>query len=746
MSRRHFLKAGGALLVAIPLVPLVPLIPLTGAAGAVGAETPAAGAGAGLPKRADPKSLDAWLAIHEDNTATVFIGKVELGQGNSTTLLQIAADELDLDLAQMSAARIDTAHSQNQGATVSSSSIQTAGPPLRAAAAQAREALLQRASVQLGLPVASLTVEGGIVRGGGRQVSYGQLIGKGRFELAVTDKVSLKPASARRLVGQRVARRDIPAKVNGTYEFVQHVRVPGMLHARVVRPRGQGAYGTIPRVVSVDATALAAIPGARVLRQRDFLVVVAPRQWDAVRAADALKVQWDMPARLVGDGQLHQRLRSAPTTDRVMVNEGDAVAALAAAETVVAGRFDGPYQAHGSFAPSCAVAQVDDGQWLVHCSTQDVFALRERIASVLEVDTARVQVRYVEGSGCFGHNGADDAAIAAALASRLAGAPVRLQFTRADELGWDNMGPAHVGEMRLCAGRDGRIAGYEYHGWHHGWMIEETAEQMALGREARELAVGPGSLYVNRFDAGGMYRIPNWRLVNHAVSGLSGYLKGANLRAPMDLQYSFASEQLVDELALKLDIDPVEFRRRNVVNARWGGTLEAVARSSGWQPRTAAPVRTGPRLAGRGVALGTHRASMAAAVAEVAVDRASGEVRVLHVHVAMDCGLAINPAVVESQISGMAIQATSRMLCEEVRFDERQVTSLDWVSYPVLRFAAHPKVTAIVVPQPDEPSLGAGEEAIPAVGAAIANAFFDATGVRMHVYPLTPERVRRALA
>jgi CO/xanthine dehydrogenase Mo-binding subunit len=328
--------------------------------------------------------------------------------------------------------------------------------------------------------------------------------------------------------------------------------------------------------------------------------------------------------------------------------------------------------------------------------------------------------------------------------SKLTGKPVRVQFMRWDELGWDNYGPAHVGEVKIGANGDGRLTSYEYQGWHHGWMIEETSEHLATGQPVHELDKGPGSLSVNKFDAGGMYDIPNRLLVNHAVSGLDGYLKGANLRSPMDLSYSFASEQLIDRLAALCKVDPVEFRRRNIKDERWRGVLEAAAAAAQWTPRTSS-ARSGDSVAaGRGVGLGTHRAAMAGAIADVDVNLRTGVIVVKHIYVAFDCGIAVNPAVVESQLVGMAIQATSRVLKEAVTFSETNVTSLDWESYPVLRFAEHPEVTPIVLKR-TEPSLGAGEEAIPAVGAAIANAFYDATGAQLTEYPMTPKRVLAAL-
>ena len=690
----------------------------------------------------DPKLANSWIAIGKDNAATVYLGKVELGQGNSTSMLQLVAEELDIDLRYVSAAQVDTAHSMNQGATVSSSSIQQAGPQLRSAAAELRQEMLRRASAKLGIPASELSVSNGVVSGGGKSVAYGELIGAEGEQIVLTGKAPLKQPTSYKVVGSRVPRRDLPEKVKGTYAFMQHAAMPGMLHGRVVRPKGQGGYGQAPKIRAVDALSISGIPGAQIVRQRDFIGVVAPRQWDAIRAAEQLKVDWELPASLPGDAKVHAKLRSAKTVDTIMLKEGDV--GQAGGEHVVAGVFHAPYQAHGPFGPGCALADVKPAGTLVQCSSQDVFALQERVAALVGAPKNLVQVQYIESSGCFGHSCYDDAALAAVLMSKLTGKPVRVQFMRWDELGWDNYGPAHVGEVRIGADRDGHLTSYEYQGWHHGWSIEETSEYLASGQPVHELDKGPGSLSVNKFDTGGMYDIPNRLLINHAVPGLDGYLKGANLRSPMDLSYSFGSEQLMDRLARQCKLDPVEFRRRNIKDERWRGVLDAVAEAAQWRPKVSTSRSNDVVVRGRGVGLGTHRAAMAGAIADLEVNRQTGAIVVKHIHVAFDCGIAVNPAIVESQIVGMAIQATSRVLKEAVTFSETNVTSLDWESYPVLRFAEHPDVTPIVLKRND-PSLGAGEEAIPAVGAAIANAFYDATDVQLTEYPMTPERVLAAL-
>jgi nicotinate dehydrogenase subunit B len=438
-------------------------------------------------------------------------------------------------------------------------------------------------------------------------------------------------------------------------------------------------------------------------------------------------------------------MKASKTIDKTVIDVGDAGAALSSAAHTVSASFKSPYEAHAPFAPNCAVADVRADSAEIICATQNLFPTRAALARVLKMPVEQVRVRYVESSGTFGHSCYDDAAQAAAILSQAAGKPVRVQFTRGDELGWDHYGPAHLAEVRAAADANGKIVGYEYHGWQHGWnFVVEATEELALNAKIPPLAL-PDAAHVNKSNAGAMYDIPNRRLISHAVPGLEGYLKGSYLRSPLDLSISFASEQVIDELAFRAKQDPVEFRKRNISDPRWMGVLDAVAKASNWRAHVAGDRKSGDIVTGTGVALGTHFVSYGAAVAEIEVNRKTGEIRVLHVYGALDAGLIVNPASVEHQIEGQLIQATSRILHEEVRFNETNVTSLDWSSYPILRFDEAPVVTPIVISHPDKPSTGAGEEVLAAGGAAIANAFFDATGIRMHERPMTPERVFAAL-
>lgn len=733
LNRRELLKAGGALIVGFNFL----------STRLMGQDLRAPVAGP-----PDPEQIDSWIAIHADNTATVYIGFAELGQGCSTALLQVAAEELDLGMDQVRSVGLDTHITPNQGGTYSSQAIRRGGPQVQRAAAEARQALLILAADRLQVPVANLRVENGIITAGGDDAAfttYGELIGDKLFNLPFTGTAPLKNVAAYRLVATPVARKDIPLKAKGSYQYMQHQRLPGMLHGRIVRPRGQGAYRNGIQVVSINEASIANIPGARLLRKDNFIGIVAEREWDAVRAAQQLEVEWAQPASLPGSDGLFAQMAAAPTTDRIAREEGD-VETFDAAPIKAEFTANLPYQAHVPFAPNCALADVKADSALVLCSTQDVYGTRNGIAGLLGLQAEQVRVQYHEGAGTFGHSCWDDAAQAAAVMSQLAGQPVRVQFMRWDEHGWDTYGPAHIGRVKAAAGADGKLVSYEYEGWQHHWSLIETTLQTANGVPASEWPA-MAAQQINPLVLGGQYHIPNIRLVNHHVDGLD-YLKGAWLRSPLDLAMTFVSEQAIDDLAYQLVLDPFEFRKLNILDERWLGVLEGAASAANWQLRRARAADNGQGdiVRGRGIGLGTHLASWGGAVAEIEVNKRSGQVRILHLYGAIDAGLVVNTSNVENQIVGQMVQTASRMLHEEVTFNTTNVTSLDWSSYPILRFADAPAVTPIIVQRLNEAPLGAGEEVMAAAAAAIANAFFDATGKRMQTFPFTPERVLATLA
>ncbi|MEK9648668.1 MAG: molybdopterin cofactor-binding domain-containing protein, partial [Gammaproteobacteria bacterium] len=721
MKRRDLLKAGGALIVNFGFPEL----------SAAQSRMPVAGP-------PDPEQIDSWIAIHQDNTVTVYIGFAELGQGCSTALLQVAAEELDLSMAQINTTGLDTHITPNQGGTYSSSAMRRGGPQVQRAAAEARQALLNMAAQHLNVPVSSLSVRDGVVTEGRTSVTYGELIGEHQFNIAFTGTAPLKDPTSYKLVGKPVPRNDILLKADGTYRFVQHQRLPGMLHGRIVRPRGQGAYKDGIQVESINESSIAGI-AARVVRQGNFVGVVAEREWDAVKAAQELAVTWRQPESLPGNDNLFQQMEDGITNERVAVEKGD-VSIYKDAFVKCEFKATGPYQAHVPFAPNCALADVAGNSALVMCSTQDVYNTRTSIANLLGLDTENVRVQYHEGAGTFGHSCWDDVAQAAALMSSLAGSPVRVQFMRWDEHGWDTYGPAHICKARVSADDEGKLQSYEYQGWQHHWSLIETSEQTAKGTPAAEWPPFPAQ-QINPLTLGSMYDIDNRYLLNHHVPGLD-YLKGAWLRSPLDLSFAFVSEQAIDDLAYQLGMDAWKFRQQNISNYHWLDVLNGAAEAANWERRPiASNARTEGVVRGRGIGVGTHLASYGGAVAEIEVDTRTGEVRILHLYGAIDAGLVVNTSNVENQIVGQLVQTASRMLLEEVTFNKTNVTSLDWSSYPIMRFDGCPDVTPVIVQRLDEQPSGAGEEVMAAAAAAIANAFFDATGKRMTMYPFTKERV-----
>lgn len=771
LARRDFLKTTGVVVVGF------------GVAEKVAAQAPAAGAPAAqrglVSGPPDPSQVDSYIAIHPDNTATIYIGYVELGQGGPTALRQIAAEELDLDVAQVKTVGMDTFVSTN-GFTAASRTAGIGGTEMRAAAAEARRVLLELASERLKALPRDLAVTRGVVSvrtQPERSVTYADLVGGKSFDRKFeqfaynggielprkgSDHAVPKPRADYRIVGTRVSRPDIAEKVRGTYEYVQHVRLPGMLHGRVVWPRGQGAHSiSNPTVVSVDESSIAGIPGVRIVRRRNFVGVIAEREWDAVRAATQLKVTWEpFATALPGHEGLFDSFRSAKTNDLTDTNDGDVNAALSRGAHVLLASYRGPYQSHGTMAPNCAVADVTKDGALIMCADQGIYQTRNGVARLLGLPVQKIRVQYYASSNTYGSSCYRDVAQAAAILSQEAGKPVRLQFSREDEFGWDNYGPALLSDLRGAVDANGKLVAYEYRAWVHTAAGLDTASQLALGPQppfnfGGGGAGGPGSggLFSVHLSQTDMYDVPNRRIVNHRVAG-GGYLRTGALRAPMDPSMFFAQEGMMDELAHAAGLDPYEFRKRNISHARWLGVLKAATDAAKWTPRVAASSLSNARIVtGRGIGLGTHhlpqnqgnRVTYAAAVVDIEVNKGNGVVVAKHVYGAMDCGLAINPGIVESQIVGMAVHGTSLALREEVQFNQTNVTSLDWNTYQTLRFGDHPAVTPIVVQQLHERSSGAGEEVLPAVVAAIGNAFFDATGVRLRQYPLNPRRVVAAL-
>jgi len=730
ISRRRFLTGGGALIVTFSL-------PLE-----LGAQTSTP------PERlAQYAWIDAWLAVGGDGRVTVFTGKVELGTGVETALSQIVAEELDVPVARIAIVQGDTARTPDQGYTVGSKTIDQGGPQLRQAAAEARQALLEMAAARLGAPVERLVVKDGVVSAReepSKRVTYAELIGGQRFNRAVTKTAKPKSPAGYTVVGTAAPRVDIPGKVTGTHTYVHDLRLPGMLQGRVVRPAAIGAT-----LESVDEGSLGGLPGVvKVVRTGNFVGVVCEREEQAIRAARELKVAWKDGPALSEMKELYQTMRGARTTDRALLTVGDVGPALAIAAKSLHATYEWPFQMHASIGPSCAVADVRDGKATVWCASQGVFGLRDSLAELLGLAPDNVRLVFAEAAGCYGHNGADDVAADAALLSQAVGRPVRVQWMRHDEHGWEPKGPSMVMQVRGGLDAQGRVVAWDYEVWtptHSTRPRSEAGNTLAGQLTGRAIKAG---LSGGDRNAKYGYVFPNGRVVVHWLPRAA--LRPSALRGLGAPQNSFANESFMDELAAAAGADPVQFRLRHLTDSRAIAVVEAAALLARWEtrpsPKPGAASR--PVATGRGIAYVQYENENAyvAMVAEVAVDRRTGAVRVTRAWIAHDCGLVINPDGVRNQIEGNVIQTISRTLKEEVKFDRARVTSLDWRSYPILTFAEAPdEVEIVLVNRPDQRPVGAGEPAACPVPAAIANAIFDATGTRVRTVPFTPERIKAAL-
>jgi CO/xanthine dehydrogenase Mo-binding subunit len=720
-SRRDFLERTGALVVSFG----VP-------AGAL--------AQAGAPPTPD---LDAWLAIATDGHVTAFCGKVELGTGIETAIAQLVAEELEVAVGQVSLVMGDTERCPDQGPTVGSRTLQAAGPQIRQAAADARQTLLGMAAARLGAPVASLAAKDGVVTGpGGQRVAYAELIGGGRLGAKLAQRGQVKAPAAMTVIGKPVPRVDLPGKVYGTHPYVQNLSVRRMLHGRVVRSPRAGAT-----VAAVDASSVAGLPGnVRIVGLGNFVGVVADREEQAIAAAAALKVSWEGGAELPGVDALAAALKTAPATERVAQANGDVEAALATAARTASAEYFVPFQMHASIGPSCAVAGVRPDAATLWSATQSSFLTRASVAALLGLPADQVRLIWAEGSGCYGHNGADDVTADAALLSQAVGAPVRVQWTRAGEHGWEPKGPAMAIAMRGGLDQRGRVVAWDsrvYSATHSSRPNGAAPGNLLAGAELG-LPRSVGNVGAER-NARPAYRFANDRVRLNLLE--TSMLRTSALRGLGSPQNTFAIESFMDELAAVAGVDPIAFRLRHLQDPRGVAVLEEVAKLARWDPRRSPQAdRTTGRGRGAAFVHYDNAGAYVGLVVEVRVDRASGKVRVERAYVAHDCGLIVNPDGVRNQIEGNVIQGLSRALLEEVRFDRQAVTSLDWASYPILRFSDVPDEIAIsLIDRRDQPSLGAGEPATAPVFAAVANAIFDATGARLRSIPFTPERVKAAL-
>ena len=729
ITRRQFLKATGALVVAFGF-------PFDAEAqGAPALRT----SGGPLP----PNQLDSWLIVQKDGMITVLTGKVELGTGVSTSLRQIVADELDHPFEKINWVQGDTANTVDQAPTFGSQTIKRGGSQLRQAAAEAKATLLSLASNRLGVPVEALTIVQGVVSArdnAKKKVTYAELLGGRSFDREVTGKIKPRSPSEHKLVGKSVPRVDIPTKVSGEHIYLQNLRVPGMLHGRIIRPSSVGAKFT-----SVDEASLKDISGlVKIVVKGNFVGVVCEREEQAIRAARDLKVTWQETHALPAMGDLSAALKKIPSEDRAPANTGDVEAALAGAAKTFNATYHWPYQLHASMGPSCAVADVKTAEATIWSATQGAHQLRPTIAQLLNLSTANVRVIYIEAAGCYGHNAADDAAADAALLSQAVDKPVRVQWMRQDEHAWEPLGPAMVMEVRGGLDQQSNVVAWDFHGWTptHSARPNGSAGSLLAGSLAG-MSAGKPNLSGAERNANHTYNLKNNRVMVHWLR--SSPLRASALRGLGSPQNTFANESFMDELAFAAAVDPVEFRLRHLSDARAKSVLEAAAKRADWASRP--PPQSAALKSGRGLAFVQYDRTEAyvAAIADVEVNPADGQLFVRRVVVAHDCGLIINPDGLRNQIEGNVIQATSRVLKEEVKFDRAMVTSLDWTLYPILKFPEIPDVVVELINRPDQPAVGAGEATTSAIAPAIANAVFNATGTRLRTVPFTPERVKAAL-
>ena len=684
ISRRDLLRASAAIVVGFSL----------------GKRAAAQGAG----KSVDPDQLDSFLAIHRDGTVTVYTSLVDVGTGMLIAIPQMAAEELGIPVERISVVEGDTALTANTGGTGGSTGLTRGGVEIRQAAATARRALDKL----------------------GPNANLGELMGDRQFNLKSDANAPLKNPASYKIVGKPVPRPDVPGKCTGTTVYLQDHTVPGMLHARVVRPPAFGA-----KLLTVDEASIKSIPDARVVRSGSFLAVTAKDEWAAIRAARELKATWSEWKGLPGSDNLDQSIRKTPLDkDQSIVSKGDAQKALTSAAKQLKASYWWPFQSHASLAPCCAIADVRDDGTTIWSSTQGTHALRNNLTKLFGLPAGKTRVIFLPGAGSYGGNGNDDAAADAVLISKMVQSPVRVQWMRADEHGWDPKGPAQTLDLHAGLDADGRIAAWDTQMWLPtnipGTRAFIAADLAGIDQEHGQ---SPGGV-TNNTDP--PYNVPHVSVTAHWVKTTP--LKISNLRAPGRIGNAFAVESFTDELAAAAGVDPVAFRLRGLTDPRAMAVIERAAQMIGWQSRTSPNPTPG---VGRGIAYVRYNQALnyIAIAMEVAVDRSSGKLTIRRVTCAHDCGLIVNPDALRNQVEGLIVQTLSRTLHEEVKFDRSRVTTVDWARYPLLTFPEVPAVEVALLNHPELPILGAGEGASSPVAAALGNAIFDATGIRLRRAP-----------
>jgi CO/xanthine dehydrogenase Mo-binding subunit len=734
MQRRDFLKAGGLVVsFTLPALSSAVLAQVQVPQGAQGAGA----ATSGKDMRSD--EVDAWLVVDKRGRVTVYSGKVDLGTGTRTALAQLVAEELDVDIGAIDMIMGDTQLTLDQGQTAGSLTISNGGAKLRQAAACARQALLAAAARELSADPSRLSVAQGVVSAGagGPTVTYAALVADKPLDVKLDPKVKLKDPGQYSVIGKSIPRVDIPGKVTGQFTYMQDFALPGMLHARVVRPPSLGAT-----LQDVDETSVRGIEGfVSVVRKGNFVAVLGKTEWSAIKAARTLKTRWQERDQFPDQAALFEYWRGLPRgKDDPVVQAGDADAVLSTAARRIQATYDFPVHTHGSIGPSCAVADFRDGHCTIWSPSQATHSLQGEIAGVLGVDKSVVRLIYLDGSGCYGRNGHEDCSADAALVSQLAKAPVRVQWMRADEHGWDPKSPPMTVDMQAALDDSGMPVAWKtefFIAQAHG-TLDEFPLLAAVLSGVKRTGYYTGNISKN---SDVLYAFPNVKTEVHRMMDTA--FRTSHLRTPGRMQNTFANESFFDEVAAAGRADPLRLRLKYLKDPRSRAVLEDVARLSAWQERPSPAAQSGDVLRGRGVAFVRYDndRTYVALVAQVEVDKRDGGIRVTDVWCSHDCGQVVNPDGARNQIEGGIVQTISRTLMEQVHFDRQKITSLDWSSYPILRFTQVPNIVVNLIDRPEMPAWGAGEMAPTVVPAAISNAVFDAIGVRLRSVPFLPEKV-----
>jgi nicotinate dehydrogenase subunit B len=752
LSRRSVLMGGGALVVSVGAAMTLDTMVSMQTAYAQGAK-PAL----------TPDQLSSYIAVNADGSVSAFFGKMDMGHGLNIAIAQMVAEELDVPFKAVKVIMADTGTSVNQGGASGSTGIQLGGKQMRVAAAEARRVLVEMAAGLLSVPADKLTVVDGVVSATddkAKRISYAQMIGGKYFNvqldwnkqygntLYAPGKAQPKKPSEYKIVGQPIKRDDVAPKVFAIENFCTDVKVPGMVHARMIRP---AVAGSVP--VKVDEASIKDIPGAKVVWDKGFLGVIADKEWGAIKAAEKLKVEWSQgPDPFIEQASLYDHIRKAPVRKKVVEKENGSVDdAFKNAAKIIEAEYEWPFQSHASMGPACALVEIKDGNVTCWSGTQKSHFVQQGVAAATGVPVDKVRVIWAAGPGSYGRNDADDCAADCAVLAKAVGKPVRLQYMRDQGTGWDPKGPASTHKARAALDASGKVIAYEFNSKGFSRVDVNTNGSKpfdTLSGQTQGVALKSGDGFGIPAES---YAFDNKRASWETIPPLlerSSPLRTSHLRDPVGPQIHFASESFMDEVAAAVGADPIEFRLRYIKDPRDIAVIKAAAEKSGWVSRTSPRKdQTGSKVSGRGIAYSQRNGTRVAIVAEVDIDRSTGKIFAKKFTVAHDCGQIINPDGLVKCVEGNIVQGVSRTLWEEVTFDKKSVTSVDWISYPILDITETPgQIDVVLINHPEIAPSGAGEPSIRPIAAAIANAIFDATGVRIRRVPFSPDRVKAALS